>query len=149
MWPDWAIFCTLGNFLRPLATINFPKSSTFLGNFFEVVKIYHICSGIIFGQLLWTFGNFFLVTLRSDTAHYLKWVWLQLVESFTEITVYYVYLWTGSECSTYWTIPKLIIYIFLKERCRSVSPIPSFCFCFHLSDQLHFLPPLSLAIFKS
>ena len=56
---DWAIFCTLGNFLMPLATINLAKSPTFLGNFCKVVKIYHICSGIIFGQLLWTFGNFF------------------------------------------------------------------------------------------
>ena len=62
VWPDWAIFCTLANFLRPLATINLPKSPIFFGNFCKVVKIYHICSGIIFGQLLWIFGNFFLVT---------------------------------------------------------------------------------------
>ena len=28
-WPDWAIFCTLGNFLKPLTTIDLPKSPTF------------------------------------------------------------------------------------------------------------------------
>ena len=64
MWPDWAIYWTLGNFLKPLATINLPKSPTFLGNFCEVVKINHFSSEISFGQLLWTFGDFFLVTLQ-------------------------------------------------------------------------------------
>ena len=63
VWPELAIYWILGNFLKPLATINWPKSSTFLGNFCKDVKIYHFCSEIIFGQLLKTFGNFFLVTL--------------------------------------------------------------------------------------
>ena len=35
----------------PLATINFPKSPTFLGYFCKGVKIYHSSSEIIFGQL--------------------------------------------------------------------------------------------------
>ena len=33
VWPDWAIYLTLGKFLKPLATINLPKSPTFLGQF--------------------------------------------------------------------------------------------------------------------
>ena len=45
-------FWTLGNFLKPLATINLPKSPTFLGIFCKGVKIYHFSSEIIFGQLL-------------------------------------------------------------------------------------------------
>ena len=49
----------LGNFLKPLAPINLPKSSTFLGNFCKVVKIYHFSREIILGQLLYTFGDFF------------------------------------------------------------------------------------------
>ena len=53
----------LGQLLKPLATINLPKSPTFLGNFCESVKIYHFSNEIIVGQLLQTFGNFFLVTL--------------------------------------------------------------------------------------
>ena len=40
VWPDWAIYWTLGYFLEPLATINLLKSPTFLGNFYKVVKIY-------------------------------------------------------------------------------------------------------------
>ena len=52
-------FCALGNFLKPLAKINLHKSPTFLGNFCKGVKIYHFSGEIIFGQLLWTFGNFF------------------------------------------------------------------------------------------
>ena len=58
-----AIFCPLGNFLKPLGTINFPKSPTVLGNFFVCAKIFNFSSEIIFGQLLWTFGDFSLVTL--------------------------------------------------------------------------------------
>ena len=59
VWPDWAIYWSLGNFLKPLAAINLPKSHTFLGIFCKSVKIYFISSEVIFGQLLYTFGNFF------------------------------------------------------------------------------------------
>ena len=45
--------------LKPMATINLPKSLKFLGNFCKGVKIYHFSSEIIFGQLLLTFGDFF------------------------------------------------------------------------------------------
>ena len=41
-----------GQFLKPLATLNFPKSPTFLSNFCKGVKIYHFSSEIIFGQHL-------------------------------------------------------------------------------------------------
>ena len=33
VWPDLAIFWTLGNFLKPLATINLPKSPSILRQF--------------------------------------------------------------------------------------------------------------------
>ena len=33
VWPDWANFCTLGNFLKPVATIILPNSHPLLGNF--------------------------------------------------------------------------------------------------------------------
>ena len=52
VWPDLAIFWTLGNFLKPLAAINLPKSPTFLGKFCKGVKIFHFSSEIIFRQLL-------------------------------------------------------------------------------------------------
>ena len=38
VWPDWVIYWTLGNFLKPLATIHLPKSPTFLGNFVKMSK---------------------------------------------------------------------------------------------------------------
>ena len=47
VWPDWAIYWTLGDFSKPLATISLPKSTTFLG-----VKILNLSSEIIFRQLL-------------------------------------------------------------------------------------------------
>ena len=39
------------DFLKPLATINLPKSPTFFGNFCKGVQIYHFSSEIIFSQL--------------------------------------------------------------------------------------------------
>ena len=33
VWPDLAIFWTVGNFLKPLATINLPKSPNILREF--------------------------------------------------------------------------------------------------------------------
>ena len=63
VWPDWAIFCTLGNHSKLMATINLAKSPTLLDNFCKDVKIIHLSSEIIFRQLLWTFGDFYLVTL--------------------------------------------------------------------------------------
>ena len=54
-----AIYWTLDHFLKNLATINLPKSPTFLGNFCKDVKIFHICNEIIFGQVLQIFGDFF------------------------------------------------------------------------------------------
>ena len=38
VWPDWAIYWTLGNFLKHLATINLPKSPKFLGNLCKDAK---------------------------------------------------------------------------------------------------------------
>ena len=49
----------MGNFLKPLATINLPKSSIFLGIFGEGIKIYHFYSEIIFGQLFLDIWRFF------------------------------------------------------------------------------------------
>ena len=42
----------LGQFLKPLATINLHKSPIFLGNFWKGVKIFHFSCEIMFGQLL-------------------------------------------------------------------------------------------------
>ena len=48
-----------GTLLKHLATIILPKYPTFLGNFCKGVKMSHFSSEIIFGQLLWTLGNFY------------------------------------------------------------------------------------------
>ena len=59
-------FLHCGQLLKPLATIILTKSRTLLGNFCKGVKIIHFSCGIIFGQLLQTFVNFFLVTLIGN-----------------------------------------------------------------------------------
>ena len=59
VWPDWAIYCTLGNFFKPFATINLPKSPTFLGNFCKGVIIYHFTTEIIFGNFYRHLAIFF------------------------------------------------------------------------------------------
>ena len=59
VWPDWAIYWTLGNFLKPLATFNLLKSPTSLGNFCKDVKIYHFPSEIILGNFYRYLAIFF------------------------------------------------------------------------------------------
>ena len=49
---DWAIFCTLGNYSKPVATIILPKLPKLLGNFCKGAKIIHFSNQIIFGQHL-------------------------------------------------------------------------------------------------
>ena len=90
VWQDWAIYWTLGNFLQPLATLNLPNSLTFLGNFYKGVKLYHISSEIILGQLLLTFGDFFLVTLTMTAMEYavdLFFCWEEVFYLFRNATV--------------------------------------------------------------
>ena len=59
----FGVLLNFGQLFKAFATINFTKSPTFLGNFCKGVKIYHFSSENIFGTLLKTFGNFFLITL--------------------------------------------------------------------------------------
>ena len=54
-----AIYWTLGNFLKPLASINLHKSPTFLGIFCKGVKIYHFSSEIIFWATFIDIWRFF------------------------------------------------------------------------------------------
>ena len=59
-----------GQLFKSLAIINLPKSSTLLRNFCKVVKIYHFSIEIVFGPLIQTFGDFFLVTLLTTIHSY-------------------------------------------------------------------------------
>ena len=59
VWPDSAIYWTLGNFSKPLATINLAKSLTFLGNFGKGVKIFHFSSEIMLGATVIDIWQFF------------------------------------------------------------------------------------------
>ena len=62
---DWAIYWTLGKFLKPLAIINLPKSPTFIGNFVNVFK------SIIF--LVKSFlGNFYRHFVIFFWSHFWK-----------------------------------------------------------------------------
>ena len=61
-------FLHFGNFFKPLATINLPKSLTSLDNFCTGIKMYHFSSNIIFGQLLtdiWRFLSGHTVSNRN------------------------------------------------------------------------------------
>ena len=56
VWPDWTIYCTLGNFSKPLII---PKSSTFLASFRKGVKISHFSSEIILGNFYRHLATFY------------------------------------------------------------------------------------------
>ena len=56
---NWAIYWTLGSFLKPLATIILPKSPTLSGTFCKGVKIYHLSREIILGNFYRHLAIFF------------------------------------------------------------------------------------------
>ena len=73
-----------------------PNLSHYQGIFCKEIKIYHFSSEIIFGQVLQTFDDFFLVTLPAihNRIHYslfLKWdnsnLFFCLFSSFQHITI--------------------------------------------------------------
>ena len=41
---DWVIYCTLGNFSKPVATLILPKLPTFLVDFCKVIKTFNFAS---------------------------------------------------------------------------------------------------------
>ena len=55
----------IGRFIALCATFQslFAQIAHILGNYCKGFKNFHFSSEIIFGQLLWTFGDFLLVTL--------------------------------------------------------------------------------------
>ena len=65
VWPDCEIYWTLGNLSTSLATINLPKSPTFLGNFSKGVKI----KKILVKSFL---GNFYRHLETFYWSHWLK-----------------------------------------------------------------------------
>ena len=67
VWPDWAIYWTLGNFLKPLATISLPKSPIFLGNFSKGLKIFHFSSESFLGKFYSHLAIFFWSHCFSPT----------------------------------------------------------------------------------
>ena len=70
VWPDWAIYGTLGKFLKPLATGC------------KGVKTYHFSIELIFGQLLQRFGDFFWShCLPSPHYHYFVQVFRRVPKS--------------------------------------------------------------------
>ena len=75
MWPYWAIFCTLGNYSKLVATIILTKLPIF-GNFCKGVKVIHFSSEIIFGQLFRHLTIFLPATLYITHLMSLGLIWL-------------------------------------------------------------------------
>ena len=76
VWPDWAIFCNLGNPLKPVATIILPKSPTLLGNFCKGVKIILFLLKSFLGNycrhsaiFIWSHCSCLWSTTCSDLVH--------------------------------------------------------------------------------
>ena len=72
VWPDWAISCTLGNFLNPVAIIILPKLPTFFAIFVKASKTFIFLGKSFLGNFLQTFGDFLLVTTVNQGYYYFK-----------------------------------------------------------------------------
>ena len=57
--PDWSIYWTLCNFLKPLETIILPLSATVLGNHCKDVKFYHFLVKSLLGNFYRHLAIFF------------------------------------------------------------------------------------------
>ena len=60
VWPDLAIYYTLGNFSKPGQQVFCQNGQHIFGNFCKGVKIIYFTREILFGQLLQTFGDFLI-----------------------------------------------------------------------------------------
>ena len=63
--PDWTIYYT-GQLFKACGNNYFAQIAHIFRQFCKGVKLFHFSSKISFGQLLKTFGNFFLVTMESS-----------------------------------------------------------------------------------
>ena len=93
-----------GQLFKACGNKNFAQSSTFLGNFCKVVKIFNFSIKIIFGQLSQTFGDFLLVTLVSGDISTLT---VQLVDWSTDATRYCLLI--GRKASEHFRILILLL----------------------------------------
>ena len=101
VWPDWAIYWTLGYFLKPLPTINLSKSPTFLGNFCKGVKIFHFSIEIILGNFCRLLAIFFWSHWLLGSLKHNKLVWLISLASWSlkitlELRIRSYFLFWGS-----------------------------------------------------
>ena len=69
VWPDWAIYSTLGNFSKLVATIILPKLYRFFAIFVKVMTIFHFSSEIILGNFYRHLATFYW----SHCWHALVW----------------------------------------------------------------------------
>ena len=119
-----AVYLTLGNFSKPLATINLPKSPTFSGNFCTGVKIYHFSSEIIFGQLdIWRFLPVTLILNVLINTFIFSYMWWLLVKSTIRAVPWFVRCLIGRRVSnsyvkTYWA------NVMLPFPCSIQLPLP-------------------------
>ena len=67
VWPDWAIFCTLGNHSKPVATIILPKLPTLLVNFRKGAKLFIF---LVMSIFIWSHCSFLsLATEKGVEVH--------------------------------------------------------------------------------
>ena len=134
VWPDWAYYWTLGNFLKSLATINLTKSPTFKGNF---------CSPSFF--LVKSFlGNFidiwrvFLVTLLMSPFHFIFSGPSVLLSIFLSLLLFYVV--TTTQLLLYYSV---LYFLFLHIFFASCKYFFIFTFSKKLTFSFSFLLTLS------
>ena len=65
VWPNWAIFCTLGNHSKAVATIILPKLPALLALFVKVSKSFLFLVKSFLGNFYRQIFDFYLVTLEK------------------------------------------------------------------------------------
>ena len=86
VWPDRAIYCTLGNFSMSMVTIILPIFRQFV----EVVKIFHFSSEISFGPLFMDIWLLFTGQTACDRQLRVVFLFLSDFSFLLQIFLYYV-----------------------------------------------------------
>ena len=97
VWPDWAIYWTLGNFSKSVATINL---TTFLGNFCKGIKIFNFSGEIILGNFYRHLATFYWSHCWEETLVPMKFPHISVIQPQAPTNTFSVFIFFMLKCES-------------------------------------------------
>ena len=112
VWPYWAIFCTLGNFIKACGNNNLAQIAHILRQFFKGVKIFHFSCEIFFGNFYRHLATFYWSHYWLHSSTYLLIISPKMKfikHSYLSLTYHHV--WNGKllwQSGCFWNQPSSV-----------------------------------------